>query len=80
MKLPSFNPHVFAINWCKAWNARDLDALLSHYADSIEVCPLHWVLFTLGLGSGQGLCITAGKLTATAAVMMIAVLQPKVRG
>lgn len=38
MKLPSFNPHVFAINWCKAWNARDLDALLSHYADSIEFC------------------------------------------
>jgi len=24
--------------WCDAWNRRDLDAVMSHYADDVRVC------------------------------------------
>ena len=27
----------FAENWLQAWNQRDLDAILSHYAEEIEL-------------------------------------------
>ena len=28
--------HAFATQWIEAWKRRDLDALLSHYADDVE--------------------------------------------
>jgi hypothetical protein len=27
-----------AREWCEAWNRRDLDAIMQHYADDIELC------------------------------------------
>jgi ketosteroid isomerase-like protein len=29
--------HAFAAEWVDAWNAHDLDRILSHYADDIEL-------------------------------------------
>lgn len=28
----------FAADWCDAWNRRDLDAIMSHYADDVRLC------------------------------------------
>lgn len=40
-----------ARDWCAAWNRRDLDAVLSHYSDDVEVCsPL--VVKRLGRSDG----------------------------
>jgi ketosteroid isomerase-like protein len=33
----SLDPKAFAAEWVAAWNARDLDRILSHYADDIEL-------------------------------------------
>ncbi|MDX6698591.1 MAG: hypothetical protein QOE65_1988 [Solirubrobacteraceae bacterium] len=33
MKTP--NPVAFADQWVKAWNARDIEAVLSHFADDV---------------------------------------------
>ncbi len=27
-----------ALAWCAAWNARDLNAIMSHYANDVEFC------------------------------------------
>ncbi|UYV35985.1 nuclear transport factor 2 family protein [Rhodobacteraceae bacterium D3-12] len=27
-----------ARDWCAAWNARDLDAVMAHYAEGVELC------------------------------------------
>ncbi len=29
--------HEFAQEWIKSWNSHDLDAILSHYADDLEI-------------------------------------------
>lgn len=40
-----------ARSWCDAWNRRDLDAVLDHYAEDVEVCsPL--VVKRLGVADG----------------------------
>lgn len=40
-----------ARDWCDAWNRRDLDAVLEHYSDDVEVCsPL--VVKRLGRADG----------------------------
>jgi hypothetical protein len=33
MALP--DPHVFAAQWCAAWNAHDLDAVLAHFHEDV---------------------------------------------
>lgn len=35
--LGASNPHALAMQWIAAWNSRNLDAILSHYSDSVEV-------------------------------------------
>jgi hypothetical protein len=32
------SPHGFGMEWVMAWNNRDLEAVLSHYAEDCEVC------------------------------------------
>lgn len=32
------NPHTLALAWIKAWNSRDIEAILLHYAEDIVVC------------------------------------------
>lgn len=32
------NVERMARDWCEAWNQRDLDAVIAHYADDVEVC------------------------------------------
>jgi ketosteroid isomerase-like protein len=27
-----------AVDWCDAWNRRDLDAIMRHYADDVRLC------------------------------------------
>jgi len=27
---------VLALGWCDAWNRRDIDAIMAHYADNVE--------------------------------------------
>lgn len=34
------NPHALAMQWIAAWNSRNLDAILSHYSDNVEVGTL----------------------------------------
>ena len=29
--------HAFATDWIAAWNSRDLDAIMSHYDDAVEL-------------------------------------------
>lgn len=31
------NPKTFAIEWIDSWNSHDLDHILSHYSDDVEV-------------------------------------------
>lgn len=51
----------FANHWIHAWNTRDLDAVLAHYADDFEMCsPL--IVQMLGLKSG----VLAGKAVVAA--------------
>lgn len=33
----SLDPNSFAAEWVAAWNAHDLDRIVSHYADDIEL-------------------------------------------
>jgi ketosteroid isomerase-like protein len=34
--MANFNPTEFAKEWLQAWNNHDLDAILAHYAETIE--------------------------------------------
>lgn len=44
---PEPDPQMaFGMEWVKAWNSRDIEAILSHYADEIEVGGV--CAFTLG--------------------------------
>jgi len=39
--MPEFDAHQFAVEWIAAWNAHDLDAILSHYDPSaVLVSPV----------------------------------------
>ncbi len=33
--MPDFDPVAFAAAWAAAWNRRDLDAVLAHFADDV---------------------------------------------
>lgn len=33
--MPPINPTAFATAWAAAWNARDLDSVLAHFADDV---------------------------------------------
>jgi ketosteroid isomerase-like protein len=33
--VPTPEPQAFADEWIRAWNARDLEAVLAHYADDV---------------------------------------------
>ena len=44
-------PKTFAAEWIEAWNSHDLDRILSHYAEDIEVTsPM--IQFALGVDNG----------------------------
>jgi hypothetical protein len=43
---------AFATNWVKAWNTRDLEAVLSHYTDDFEMSSPYIVEFA-GEPSGR---------------------------
>ena len=50
MKLE--NAEKFAQDWIKAWNSHDLNLILDHYADDIEIStPM--IKHTLGIKSGS---------------------------
>lgn len=34
--MTEFSPDAFAVGWIAAWNAHDIEAILSHYAEDIE--------------------------------------------
>lgn len=34
------NPHTLALAWILAWNSKDIEGILSHYAEDIVVCVL----------------------------------------
>ena len=38
MALTPADAEAKARDWCAAWNRRDLEAVLGHYADDVEVC------------------------------------------
>ena len=31
------DPNKFAVKWIESWNSHDLNRILSHYADDVEV-------------------------------------------
>lgn len=33
--MPPFQPNAFAAEWAGAWNRRDLDSILAHFADDV---------------------------------------------
>ena len=38
MQLTQNTAQIKAQNWVDAWNKRDLDAVMTHYADDVSVC------------------------------------------
>jgi hypothetical protein len=45
------DPKKFAIDWIESWNSHDLDRIMSHYADDVEVTtPM--IKMALGIESG----------------------------
>ena len=38
MQLTQAQAEQKARDWCDAWNRRELDAVLDHYAEDVEVC------------------------------------------
>lgn len=52
MALTSLSPEAFAAEWIAAWNAHDIERILSHYAeDAVLVSPI--VATRLGIESGR---------------------------
>jgi ketosteroid isomerase-like protein len=50
------NAERFAEEWIAAWNARDLDAVLEHYADDFEFSSPY-----IAVIAGEASCKMAGK-------------------
>lgn len=51
MMLTQQDAEAKARDWCAAWNARDLDAVMAHYAEAVALCsPL--VVKRLGRADG----------------------------
>ena len=45
------DPKKFAIDWIESWNCHDLDRIMSHYADDVEVTtPM--IKMAMGIESG----------------------------
>ncbi|MFG1497315.1 nuclear transport factor 2 family protein [Saccharospirillum sp. HFRX-1] len=59
MKIDKAFAEQFAKHWVKAWNAHDLDAILSHYTEDFE---MHSPLIAERMG------VEDGKLTGKSAV------------
>ena len=48
-------PHEFAAKWIEAWNSHDLDEILSHYSDDVEVTtPMIKVAMGIDNGTIKG--------------------------
>lgn len=46
------NPNKFAESWIESWNCHDLDAILNHYADDVEITtPM--IKLAAGIDSGS---------------------------
>ena len=49
------DPKIFATEWIESWNSHDLDRILSHYDDDIEVTsPMIKVALGIDTGMLQG--------------------------
>jgi ketosteroid isomerase-like protein len=51
----SIDPQTFAEEWIAAWNERDLDRILSHYADEVVFRSPR-----IGLVTGDATCVVRG--------------------
>jgi hypothetical protein len=51
MTLPK-NPQKFAQEWIEDWNRHDLNSILSHYSEEIELCS-PFIVRLLGDSSGK---------------------------
>jgi hypothetical protein len=57
----SLDPHAFAQNWIAAWNARDLDRILDHYAADVTLTsPAASRLLNDPLGTVSGISALRG--------------------
>ena len=49
------DPAVFAAEWIESWNSHDLERILSHYADDVEVAtPMIKVAMGIDTGTLRG--------------------------
>lgn len=48
-------PMAFATEWIEAWNSHDLDRILSHYSDDVEIStPMLKITTGVGDGTARG--------------------------